>query len=1713
MLERKENKPNKADENIAKFEVASKSKSSTFKPEKATAHKVVTQKVQTIPFPAKSPVPIKNCILGLEAAHTWVCIDSKLDSKKSVMDNSFTLGSNEEADNVKILQSCNGLLLYVVNTAKFMTPLPERWLIWSTIWSTGLGEREEDSFLVIDLAGKVVKYNLISKTISQIFDTGSNQMVDDYEFFLPYTNYSIRRMVDSVNYLEYGLGERKKDSFLIINLSGKVVKYNLISKTINEIFDIRSNQMDDDDDFIPPLSVDTNLYEFTLSLTSVVNSDNLIHSLSNIWIRKLRLHANVAMFGRKVDVKPSYAGVKVNTPVVNRDRYHPASNNSASYVNVAKANDDCGDHIPVVELKQHTLNDFPLAILGCYMDFRSIANACSLCLSEGFLNVSFNYLGGLWLLFEFKSLKARNEFLKHDGILSWFSSLKPWHDDFIVEERLIWLEIEGIPIRAWEYETFKSICNKWGEVIFSDDTDSCNRLSKRLCIKLNHNQLIFATSFMSLMNVTYAIRVREQLDTYRCGEDNGDAHTKDDDVHDSYQDEGDNVIGSNQQHSHQDALDSDPFGLEPLINKKFGKEDAPQNSTTPEFPPGFSPSPITEKLVNQPEVQNFVQPPGCENTLAALIANNGEVTETKMVNVDMWMLRQVWGNIHFDFASMSSRGMSGGIICLWNNLVFRKTSIICNENYMVVEGIWIPNDVRIMWIAVYTPQSLHDKIALWEADERFGLNFNERHAEIFNAFILNSFLIDVPLGGYKFTWTDKWGSKMSKLDILLVSESFYDTFPHTTGVVLEKGIPDHHLILLKEHSVDYGPIPFRFFHSWLELDGFHNLIEDTWKNDGIVKDNGLVSFKKKLQNLKRVIRDWITTKKYESSKLKKEHLIRLSSIDVKIDQGTANDLDFLNRRDSTRILGDIDLLEASDLAQKARIKWAMEGDETLAFFMPCLRKTVDSLPLKCFSGTGLSRHEIKKVVWDCGGDHAPGPDGFTFKFFTSFWDLLEADVTRFVHAFFLNRSFHKGCNSSFIALIPKVSNATLVTDFRPISLIRCQYKIIGKILANRLGLVIGSCICPKQSAFIKGRNILDGPLILNEVMNWYRQRRVLGLGLRQVDPLSPFLFILAMEGLHALVCKAVNMGIYKGATIGYDHTRVSHLIYADDVIFAGHWSVTNVHNLLCILRCFFFVSGLKINVQKCILLGVCVSEVDVLGMANIIGCGAANLPLTYLGISVGGSMSRCHNWEAIVKKNSSNLSLWKARLLSVGGRISLIKSILGNLPTYFMLLYLMPASIRSKLESLRNNFFNGSELGERKMVWVSWKTCLASKESGGLGIGSIYALNVGLLFKWIWRFLHNHSDLWKLRNGESAQFWDDIWCGNQALKSKFPRIYMLDNDKGCNVAKRLSMHDWSTSLRRNPRGGVEASQFTELRLLIDFVELNSHQDSWSWSLDVHKGFTVASVRSLIDSHFLVAGPNATRWNRNIPIKVNVFLWRVMLNKLPTMVNLDRRDLWALLARWWELDVPFCANISEWFSWLDSLYISNKAWLFLDGVGGTLMWSIWSFRNRLVFSNSPPKKSLLWDNIISYSYLWISSRNPKFKLSWVLLHHYGRFTSPPGRKFVDGIVATVDPVELSNFSSNQMKAILTKCLGYDENSATFLYIKKSNRSLDSGLVLFDDAIQDIDSIVSYTQTYQKLLHVYVSRVELSPLVVADQLEDGGKRKKKTDKPSCSKKLFD
>ncbi|GJZ89687.1 hypothetical protein Tco_0661469 [Tanacetum coccineum] len=129
----------------------------------------------------------------------------------------------------------------------------------------------------------------------------------------------------------------------------------------------------------------------------------------------------------------------------------------------------------------------------------------------------------------------------------------------------------------------------------------------------------------------------------------------------------------------------------------------------------------------------------------------------------------------------------------------------------------------------------------------------------------------------------------------------------------------------------------------------------------------------------------------------------------------------------------------------------------------------------------ITRDEIKKAVWDCGVDKSPGPDGFSFGFFRRYWSLLENDVVEAVLYFFNYEKFSKGGNFSFIALIPKTSDAKMVKDFRQITLIGSLYKIIAKILANRIVTVLGDIVDDVQSAFVANGQILDGPFILNEL--------------------------------------------------------------------------------------------------------------------------------------------------------------------------------------------------------------------------------------------------------------------------------------------------------------------------------------------------------------------------------------------------------------------------------------------------------------------------------------------------------------------------------------------------------------------------------------------------------------------------------------------------------
>ncbi|GJZ76875.1 RNA-directed DNA polymerase, eukaryota, reverse transcriptase zinc-binding domain protein [Tanacetum coccineum] len=147
-------------------------------------------------------------------------------------------------------------------------------------------------------------------------------------------------------------------------------------------------------------------------------------------------------------------------------------------------------------------------------------------------------------------------------------------------------------------------------------------------------------------------------------------------------------------------------------------------------------------------------------------------------------------------------------------------------------------------------------------------------------------------------------------------------------------------------------------------------------------------------------------------------------------------------------------------------------------FPPMLSAHCLSIADQDFLESMVSMDVIKAADWDCGSQEAPGLDGYSFMFIKKLWDLLKHDIQSFVVHFFSTGTFPQGSNSAFIMLIPKVSNPLFIKDYRPISVIGIHYKIVAKILANRLSKVIDSIISPEQSGFINGRQILDGPLIL-----------------------------------------------------------------------------------------------------------------------------------------------------------------------------------------------------------------------------------------------------------------------------------------------------------------------------------------------------------------------------------------------------------------------------------------------------------------------------------------------------------------------------------------------------------------------------------------------------------------------------------------------------------
>nr|GEU39075.1 RNA-directed DNA polymerase, eukaryota [Tanacetum cinerariifolium] len=438
-------------------------------------------------------------------------------------------------------------------------------------------------------------------------------------------------------------------------------------------------------------------------------------------------------------------------------------------------------------------------------------------------------------------------------------------------------------------------------------------------------------------------------------------------------------------------------------------------------------------------------------------------------------------------------------------------------------------------------------------------------------------------------------------------------------------------------------------------------------------------------------------------------------------------------------------------------------------------------------------------------------------------------------------------------------------------------------------------------------------------------------GLKQGDPLSPFLFILIMESLHLSFSKVKDAGLFLGIPIGSSLT-ISHLFFEDDDIFVGKWDSLSIRTIVNVLKCFHLASGLKIKFHKSKLMEISTRPEEVDAATTTMGCSTFTIPFVHVGVKVGGAMSRIKYWYDVVAKVSSRLSKKKLKTLRIGGRLTLIKSLLTSIPLYHMFVFKVPSGVLKLLESIRRNFFNGVDGSERKMAWISWNKVLASKKYDGLGVSSFYALNRALLFKWVWPFFSHGSCLW-------TTFIKAIYSEDNALNS-------------------------SSSL-----GGVEEEQLGLLLSRMDGLILTNIPDRWVWSLEATSEFSVKFVRQLIDDSILLKEEVATKWVKVMPIKINVFAWRVRFDKLPTRLNLSlkgidissivsplchasvefgsqiffscpmARQLWRKFMRWWELEDIDLASYDYWLLWLNSSRLSKRLKEILEGVCYVKWWLI------------------------------------------------------------------------------------------------------------------------------------------------------------------------------
>ena len=726
--------------------------------------------------------------------------------------------------------------------------------------------------------------------------------------------------------------------------------------------------------------------------------------------------------------------------------------------------------------------------------------------------------------------------------------------------------------------------------------------------------------------------------------------------------------------------------------------------------------------------------------------------------------------------------------------------------------------------------------------------------------------------------------------------------------------------------------------------------------------------------------------------------------------------------------------------------------------------------------------EIKEAVFSLPSVKAPGPDGFIGAFYKSCWEIIKGDTIAAITHMSLHCG---GCtslvNSANIVLLPKKEDATAVGDYRPISLIHSLSKIFSKLLANRLAPFLTTLVSKCQSAFVKKRSIHDNFLHVQNLIKelhssktpslflkldiskafdsvgWayllevltaigfgprWREWICLSLasatsrvllngdpgtpftharGLRQGDPLSPMLFILAIDPLQRILSLATDHGILSPIKSRTARCRVS--LYADDAGIFSNPVKEELHAMSAILDCFGKASGLITNMAKTEIFPIRCDAIDLPDILSDFPAKIGTFPGKYLGLPLHYRRLRKIDIQPLIDKTAAKLPGWIGKNLARPGRVTLAKTVLMAMSTYHATVIPMSKWARDKFARIARNFVWAGDEGEHATgghALVNWKTVCRPKEWGGLGMPDLEKSGRALRLRWPWlqwkdsgRPWHGSTlpcddtdmDLFRastritLGNGEKASFWKDNWCGNGPLRLWTPDLFKIATRKNRSVAKEMQDDNWIRSIARLSTP-VQLTQFIEIWDMVTATNLTPDlPDDISWTLTSDGVYSTSSAyNAQFHGSFPKFGADKI-WSAQAEPKCKLFAWLAIHGKLLTADMLAIRG-WPhdpscqlclgapetaihlckdcpfstavgnLVNSWDGINTqaqgPSFTSISEW--WDDM--ISGKPKKIQKRTSGHLLyvlWNVWKERNRRIFTGKRMTfvevATLAWEDIL------------------------------------------------------------------------------------------------------------------------------------------------------